>query len=165
MLTLFAFHGFFDLDLCAEGDLGHHTVEDIGIALGEALNQAIGKGRGIRRYGMSYVPMDEVLARVVVDISGRAYLGFSQTLDKRQVIPEPPSLRGEETFNFQDAKCFLEAFVERSRINLHIDYKFKEDTHHLLEAIFKGLGIAIDQATQIEPRRKGVPSTKAVLDL
>jgi len=164
MLMLFSFHGLFDLFLDASGDVEHHIIEDIGIAIGDAINRAIGDGKGIRRYGTSYVPMDEVLARVVVDISGRSYLAFSQTLDEREMIPKPSPL-AEGSFSFQDVKGFLKALVERGRINLHIDYKFGSDTHHLLEAIFKALGIALDQATQIDPRRKGIPSTKDTLDL
>lgn len=164
MLMLFSFHGLFDLFLDARGDVEHHIIEDIGIAIGDAINRAIGDGKGIRRYGTSYVPMDKVLARVVVDISGRSYLAFSQTLDEREMIPKPPPL-AEGSFSFQDVKGFLKALVGRGRINLHIDYKFGSDTHHLLEAIFKALGIALDQATQIDPRRKGIPSTKDTLDL
>lgn len=162
MLTLLCFHGFFDLELCATGDLGHHTIEDVAIVFGDAFNEAVGDGVGIRRYGFSYVPMDEALARAVVDISGRYGFSIDRGLEKKEAQAKPPRLEG---FSLEDAISFLDTFTKRARITIKIDYKGGPDLHHLLEAIFKALGLALDQATQLDPRRKGVPSTKETLDL
>lgn len=162
MLTLLAFHGFFDIEIDATGDLSHHTIEDVAIVLGDAFNEAVANGVGIKRYGFSYAPMDEALARVVVDISGRYSLAVDRTLEKEEAPAQPPPVEG---FSLEDAINFLDTFARRSRITLKIDYKCGNDLHHLLEAIFKALGLALDQATQLDPRRKGVPSTKETLDL
>jgi len=156
LLTLFAFHGLFDLDLEAKGDLQHHIIEDIGIALGKAFKEALGDKAGINRYGSFSATMDKVVVEANVDISGR------------------PSLEGEDmstetfddtNFTFHDAKEFLESFIQHAGISLvYIMKSRKGDLHHLLEALFKAMGKALDQATQIDPRRKGIPSTKGIID-
>lgn len=157
MLELFTFHGLFDLELQAKGDLEHHIVEDIGIALGDAFKKSLGKAGGIKRYGNSSVPMDEVLSNVAVDISGRPKMVF--TVGGAYGWKENLDLRSD------DFKIFLEGFIEHARVSLNISLTAGElDTHHAFESIFKAMGIALDQATQIDPRRKGVPSTKGVID-
>lgn len=157
MLTLFARHGLFDLDLEAKGDIEvdfHHTVEDAGITLGQALTKALGDKKGIRRYGFACVPMDEALVRVVLDLSGRPYLAYS-----------PPSaveaIGGN--FSFQLVEEFLRAFCVAGGMNLHVDILAGRDAHHMAEGVFKALARALDVATQIDPRVEGVPSTKGVL--
>ena len=158
MLSLFAFHGFFDLELKARGDLSHHIVEDIGIALGDAFRKAIGDTLSIRRFGFASAPMDEVLANVSVDISGRAKL----VLDSKITITEENlDLKKSDFINF------LQSFVEHAKITLHIVLGGGQsmDSHHYFEAVFKALGIALDKASQIDSRRKGVPSTKGIIDL
>lgn len=155
MLGLFAKHGLFDLTIKAKGDLEvdiHHTNEDVGICLGEAFKKALGDKKGIKRFGTAFVPMDEALARVTVDISGRPYLhtiNFPLFSEDKQ-----------ESYSMQDAKHFFESFVVHSDINLNIDVVSGASVHHVSEAIFKALGRALDEATQIDPRIKGVPSTK-----
>jgi imidazoleglycerol-phosphate dehydratase len=157
MLELMAFHGIFDLLLQAKGDLAHHIVEDIGIALGDGFKKAIGKAAGIRRYGHTSVPMDEVLASVAVDISGRPRLVF--------VIGGSSTWKDSLDLSADDFKTFLEAFVEHAKVSLNINLNAGNlDAHHAFEAIFKALGIALDMAAQIDPRRKGIPSTKGVID-
>jgi len=162
MLELFAFHGLFDLDIQAKGDLKvdiHHTNEDIGICLGQAFKKALGDCVGIKRFGSSEVPMDQARAKVTVDISNRyAFSGFR--------FPSrlfPKSITPKENYSLDDAGDFLESFAKNMNINLHIDIISGTDLHHVLEAVFKALGVALDQATQIDPRRKDVPSTKGVL--
>ena len=162
MLDLFTFHGFFDLELRAKGDLGvdyHHTNEDIGIVLGEAFKRSIGKAQGIRRFGGVSVPMEEALAQVVVDVCGRGNFSWN--------LPADLQLKKETGgYSFDDARHFLDSFAKKSGINIKIVIiEPSPDIHHLLEAIFKSLGIAIDQAVRIDKRRKGVPSTKGVIDL
>lgn len=161
MLSLFSKHGLFDLEIKAKGDLEvdiHHTNEDVGIALGEAFAKSLGDKKGIKRFGSVSVPMEESLARVALDISGRPSLHI--------IIRNPRHLQwaGKDTQNytFNDAKQFLEAFVRNAGANLHIEYR-GEDIHHILEAIFKALGRALCEATRIDPRIKGVPSTKGRL--
>jgi len=158
MLELFAFHGLFDLEVFAKGDLKvdiHHTNEDVGIVLGEAFKKALGDKKGIRRFGSASAPMEEVVANVAVDISGR---GFFKTLSN-------PSAGEEKGYTFAHANHFLEAFAKKMGMNLSIQlFSANSDLHTNLEPIFKALGIALDQATQIDPRRKGVPSTKGVID-
>ena len=157
MLTLFARHGLFDLDLDAKGDIAvdfHHTVEDTGITLGQALVKALGDKAGIRRYGFSYVPMDEALVRVVVDLSGRPYLAFNAP---KNVEP----IGGN--FSFQLVEEFLRAVSVHGGMNLHVDILAGRDAHHMAEGVFKALARALDQATQIDPRVEGVPSTKGML--
>ena len=162
MLTLFSKHGLFDLKLKAKGDLKvdiHHTNEDVGIVLGEAFKKALGNKKGIRRFGSIdvAVPMEEALARVALDISGRPSLHM-----RREGSPVPSVLYAKEGYTLNDAKQFLEAFVRNIGINLHIEYR-GEDLHHVLESIFKALGRALGDATRIDPRIKGIPSTKGRL--
>lgn len=155
MLTLFAFFGFFDLEIEAVGDLSHHSNEDVAIALGKAFNQALGEGVGIKRYGFAFCPMDKSLSRCVIDISGRPSFDFTGT------GRADPALNYSE----EEMKHFLEAFANSAKITLNIEAQFYGDLHHFIEAIFKSFGIALDMATQIDPRRKTVSSTKGVLDL
>jgi imidazoleglycerol-phosphate dehydratase len=155
MLTLFARHGLFDLEIEAEGDLAvdaHHTVEDVGIVLGHCLKEALGKKTGIVRYGMAYLPMDESLARVVVDLSGRGHL------EARLPRAEPVG-----AFSFQLVEEFLRAFAINAACTLHAEILYGRNSHHMAEALFKGLGRALDQATRIDARVRGIPSTKEVL--
>jgi len=162
MLELLCFHGLFDLTLeLKRGDLKHHIVEDIGIALGDAFKKALGDAKGIKRYGYASVPMDSVVANVSVDISGRPYLSFSIGLGA--VISYAEKFSDLKTDDF---KIFLESFVSHAKITLNITVPpaGEMDSHHVLEAIFKAMGVALDQATQFEPRRKGVPSTKGKID-
>ena len=156
MLNLFARHGLFDLEVEASGDIDidfHHTVEDIGIVLGEAFKQALGDKKGIRRYGQATVPMDETLASVAVDISGRPYLVYHVTLPKVKI--------GE--FDVELAREFFQAFVNHCGLNLHINVMYGDNVHHIIEACFKAVARAMDAATQHDPRVQGVMSTKGVL--
>jgi len=156
MLHLLARHGLMDLNIEAKGDLEvdfHHTVEDVGIVLGSALKDALGDKIGIVRYGCSYLPMDETLARVVIDFSGRAFLEHR--------VPELVPNIGN--FPFQLVEEFLRAVSFNVGANLHTEILYGRDSHHMAEALFKGLGRVIDQASAIDPRVKGVPSTKESL--
>lgn len=156
MLTLFAKHGLVDLDVKATGDLEvdyHHTVEDVGIVLGQAIRKAVGDKAGIRRYGHAYVPMDEALVRTVIDLSGRPYLVF-QAPDR----VDPIGL-----FPFQLVEEFLRAVSSNLGANLHVAVLYGRDAHHMAEGVFKSLGRALDAATTIDPRVTGVPSTKGTL--
>ena len=157
MLTLFARHSLCDLTVQADGDIEvdlHHTVEDTGIALGQAFAQALGDKRGIRRYGHAYLPMDETLARVVVDFSGRPFLEYR--------APAGDATIGT-AFSFTLIEEFLRAFSVHAGINLHVEILYGRDAHHMAEAVFKGLAKAVDQACQRDPRVEGVPSTKGSL--
>jgi len=157
MLTLFARHGIFDLELAANGDIDvdfHHTVEDTGITLGQALTKALGDKAGIRRYGFAYVPMDEALVRVVVDLSGRPFLAYNAPKDVEAV---------GGMFSFQLVEEFLRALSVHGGMNLHVDVLAGRDAHHMAEGVFKALARALDTATQIDPRVQGIPSTKGVL--
>lgn len=157
MLTLFARHGVFDLELAANGDIDvdfHHTVEDTGITLGQALTKALGDKTGIRRYGFAYVPMDEALVRVVVDLSGRPFLAYHAPKDVEAV---------GGMFSFQLVEEFLRALSVHGGMNLHVDVLAGRDAHHMAEGVFKALARALDTATQIDPRVQGIPSTKGVL--
>jgi imidazoleglycerol-phosphate dehydratase len=161
MLTLFIFHGLFDLSLKAKGDLNvdiHHTNEDIAICLGKAFKEALGDCAGIKRYGSKEIPMDLAAAKAMVDIGGRYAFDW-------RVPPYANSLPSKEGYAIDDGKDFLDTFAKNANINLHIEIYKGEDVHHVLEAIFKALGMALDEATQIDPRRKGVPSTKGIIDL
>lgn len=157
MLTLFAKHGLFDLAIKAKGDNDvdyHHTVEDVGLVLGEAFKQAIGDKRGITRYGFFLLPMDEALARVVVDLSGRACLVYEASAPTMFI----------RDFNLVLVKEFCRAFSNAVGCNLHVKLEYGEEPHHVSEAIFKGLSRALDSATRIDPRTTGVlPSTKGLL--
>ena len=163
MLELFSFHGLFDLNILAKGDFKvdiHHTNEDIGIVLGDAFKKALGDKLGIKRFGSISVPMEDVVANVVVDISGRGFFnGIKSAVDKLS------KYENDEGYSFEYANHFFEAFAKRLGMNLDINVSsLNPDLHTNLEPIFKGLGIALDQATQIDPRRKGIPSTKGVID-
>ncbi|MFA6053817.1 MAG: imidazoleglycerol-phosphate dehydratase HisB [Thermodesulfovibrionales bacterium] len=157
MLSLMSKHGLFDLKIKAKGDIDiddHHTVEDVGITLGKAVRQALGDMKGITRYGQAAVPMDEALAEVCLDISGRPYLIYKVEFPKRSKIKD---------FDPDLIEDFLQAFVSNSSITLHVQSHYGRNTHHIIEAIFKALGRALRQAVTIDPRVKGVPSTKKVL--
>ena len=156
MLELFAKHALFDLKLKAAGDLAvdhHHTVEDVGLALGDALNQALGDRKGIERYGFSLMPMDETLSRVALDLGGRPYLVLEMANRKKKILDFELSLLGE----------FLRAFATQARMNLHIRQFYGTDAHHAWESVFKGLARALKAACRRDPRVKGVPSSKGVL--
>ena len=155
MLHLFAAHGYFDLAIKAKGDLEvdqHHTVEDIGICLGQALREALGKKAGVRRYGEARVPMDEALAQVSLDLSNRPFLHFDVRFAPVSAALDPQLLRE-----------FWRALAINSGITIHIEVPYGENTHHIMEAIFKAMGRALDRATQLESRAQGAPSTKGVL--
>ncbi len=162
MLTLFAYHGYFDLKLTAAGDVqvdNHHLNEDIGIALGEAFKKALGDCEGITRMASAEVPMDMASAKVLIDLSNRAAFSFS---DKRPKFAE--ALKDEEGYSLHFAKDLLESFAKKLCMNLHIEISGEGDIHHYLEAAFKALGVALDKATRIDPRRSGeVPSSKGIL--
>jgi imidazoleglycerol-phosphate dehydratase len=157
MLTLFAKHGLFDLTIAAKGDVDvdyHHTVEDVGLVLGNAFKKALGDKVGIRRYGFFFLPMDESLARVVIDIGGRPHLVYGVETQSMFV----------RDFNLVLVKEFCRAFSNALGANLHVHLIYGEEPHHIAEAVFKGLGRALDAATQIEPRAADlVPSTKGTL--
>jgi len=156
MLDLFAKHGHFNLAVKAVGDTDiddHHTTEDIGICLGIALKEALGDKKGIKRYGNSFVPMDETLAQVVVDLSNRPHLEFRASFPQGKV----------GTFDTELVHEFLWKLALEARMNLHVILHYGSNTHHMIEAIFKALGRALDEATLIDPRVKGVPSTKGML--
>ncbi len=156
MLDLFTKHGQFNLDLQASGDVDiddHHTTEDIGICLGQALKDALGDKVGIKRYGNAFVPMDEALAQVVVDLSNRPHLEIRAEFPSQKV----------GTFDTELVHEFLWKLALEARMNLHVIVHYGTNTHHIIEAIFKALGRALDDATTIDPRVKGVPSTKGML--
>ncbi len=158
MLSLFAMHGLFDLKVRASGDLDvdyHHLVEDTGIVLGECFREAVGDKAGIRRYGSVFLPMDETLVRVAVDVGNRPWLSYE--------LPSAPGFVRD--FNVGLFREFFQAFVNQAAVNLHIRREAGQEPHHLAEAAFKGTGRALDEATMAEPRRDGqVASTKGTLD-
>ena len=156
MLSLMAHHGLFDLQVKATGDIEvdyHHLMEDIGITIGSAINKALGEKEGIRRYGFARIPMDESLADVVIDLSGRSYLIY-------KTPPSKGSLRDLPVALFED---FFRALSTHAMMNLHITVQYGRDLHHIYEAIFKAFGRALNDATTMEGGRKGVPSTKGKL--
>ena len=156
MLTLFTVHGFFDLILHAKGDIEvdfHHTVEDVGLALGQAVAEAIGERKGIRRYGHAVTPMDDALAAVTVDLSNRPFLVYNTPQPAVSEIGLSPSL----------AKEFFRALANRAGMNLHINVSYGENEHHVMESIFKAFGRALDQASAFDKRIAGVRSSKGVL--
>lgn len=156
MLNLWVKHGNFDLELCAHGDLCvdyHHTVEDIGICLGQAVKQCLGDKAGINRYGHVFVPMDEALALVVLDYSGRGHLEFDATFPSQKV--------GE--FDTELVEEFLRALAVNGGITLHVRMLSGRNTHHMIEALFKGLGRAMRQAAAADGQITGIPSTKGTL--
>ena len=159
MLTLLASHGSFDLRLWCAGDLhvdGHHTVEDIGIVIGKALREALGERKGINRYGTSFLPMDECLAMVSLDISGRPYLHYE--------VPEMAERVGD--FDTELLEEFLRAFSVHGGITMHVRVLYGKNTHHIIESIFKALGRALKTAIALEPNATDMkrPSTKGILD-
>ena len=156
MLDLLAKHGFFDLRIDAVGDThidDHHTVEDVGIVLGEALKQALGKKEGVRRFGTAWVPLDETLAQVTVDLSGRPYLVYNVKLPHRRI-------KGFDLYLFED---FFQALSTHAGMNLHINVPYGRNPHHIMESIFKAMAKALDQAVSLDPRVSGVLSTKGSL--
>jgi imidazoleglycerol-phosphate dehydratase len=158
MLTLFSKHGLFDLEVKAKGDLEvdiHHTNEDTGITLGQALTKALGDKKGIRRYGFFTVPMDEALIQVTLDISGRPSLHVKKSRDVQ--------FSRLENYSFHDSMEFMKAFCQHAGINMHVEVISGKDSHHIIEGTFKAMARALDAATQIDPRVKGVPSTKGSL--
>ena len=156
MLDLLAKHGFFDLRIDAVGDThidDHHTVEDVGIVLVEALKQALGKKEGVRRFGTAWVPLDETLAQVTVDLSGRPYLVYNVKLPHRRI-------KGFDLYLFED---FFQALSTHAGMNLHINVPYGRNPHHIMESIFKAMAKALDQAVSLDPRVSGVLSTKGSL--
>lgn len=156
MLILMTKHGLVDLNLSCEGDLDvdqHHTVEDIGIALGQAFNEALGTKQGITRYATVTTPMDEALSTISLDISGRPYFVYNVDGLKDKV----------GNFDTELVEEFFQAFASNARVTLHINLNYGRNTHHIIESIFKGFGRALDQASQHNPRIKGIPSTKGSL--
>jgi len=156
MLTLFSKHGLIDLEIKAQGDLqvdAHHTVEDIGIVLGQAIKQALGDKSSIRRYGTSYVPMDEALAMVCVDLGGRPYLVFNSRYTNERVGDMETELVEE----------FFRAVSVNAAMNIHINVLYGSNNHHIVEAVFKAFGRALDEAVRCDGRIKGVMSTKGLL--
>ncbi|MCP3176549.1 MAG: imidazoleglycerol-phosphate dehydratase HisB [Desulfuromonadales bacterium] len=157
MLTLFARHGFFDLRVAAQGDIeidAHHTVEDLGICLGEAFKKALGDKAGVRRFGRGTMPMHEALASVIIDFSGRPFLVFNVDMPKAQI----------GNFETELVEEFFVAFCNHAGANVHINLAYGDNLHHIIEAIFKAFGRAVDEATQLDPRIEGVLSTKGKLE-
>ncbi len=156
MLTLFAKHGKIDLKIQAKGDLDvdcHHTMEDLGLVLGDVIGQAAGDKRGIRRYGSFLLPMDEALALIALDLSGRPYLVYD-------LVPPAARIKDLDTALFKE---FFQALCVKGGINLHIQMLKGSEVHHVFEAVFKGFGRALAQALENDPREKGIPSTKGSL--
>jgi imidazoleglycerol-phosphate dehydratase len=156
MLTLFSVHGQFDLDVQAKGDLAvdyHHTVEDVALVLGEAICTALDNRVGIRRYGFAVTPMDDALAEVAIDLSNRPFL----------VYHLPAALASAGRFDRGLAKEFFRAFAVKGGMNLHINVKYGENEHHVLESVYKSVGRALKQAVAIDPDRSSVRSSKGVL--
>ncbi len=156
MLDQIARHGLVDLEVKAKGDLhidAHHTVEDIGITLGQALAKAVGDKKGVRRYGHAYVPLDEALSRVVIDLSGRPGLEMTGKFTRARV--------GE--FDVDLVREFFQGFVNHAQVTLHLDNLKGANTHHQVETLFKAFGRALRMAVELDPRVKGVPSTKGKL--
>jgi imidazoleglycerol-phosphate dehydratase len=156
MLTLFSRHSLIDLEIEVDGDVDvdfHHTVEDTGIVLGEALKEALGDKSGIRRYGHAYVPMDETLTRTVIDLSNRPQLE----------LRSPEKTPDAQNFPFTLVEEFCRALASNLRCNLHIEVLYGRDGHHIAESIFKSMAVALRHASENDPRREGIPSTKEVL--
>jgi imidazoleglycerol-phosphate dehydratase len=156
MLDAIARHGHFDLTVNAAGDVeidDHHTTEDVGICLGQAIQGALGDKRGIKRYGNAFVPMDETLAQVIIDLSNRPHLEFRAEFPSQKV----------GSFDTELVHEFFWKLALEARMNLHVIVHYGTNTHHMIEAVFKAFTKALDEATQIDPRVKGVPSTKGML--
>ncbi len=154
MLTLFCFHSGVDMELNCVGDLevdDHHTTEDVGIAIGKALLESLGEKIGINRYGSSYIPMDETLARVVIDFSGRPYLVYNARIDRERV----------GTMDTQNIKEFFKALSSEARMNCHMEVLYGDNDHHKIEALFKAFGRAVKQAIEVNSTK--LPSTKGLL--
>jgi len=157
MLHQIARHGFFDLTLDAEGDIeidAHHTVEDVGICLGEAFRKSLGDKAGIRRYGRGTMPMHEALASVIIDFSGRPFLVYNVDLPKAQV----------GNFEVELVEEFFVAFCNHAGANVHVNVAYGENLHHIIEAVFKAFARALDEATSLDPRVEGVLSSKGKLE-
>ncbi|MBR4666916.1 MAG: imidazoleglycerol-phosphate dehydratase HisB [Lentisphaeria bacterium] len=156
MLELFARHGKFDLKVQAAGDLevdAHHTMEDLGLVMGEVFSQALGDKTGIRRYGSFLLPMDETLVLIALDLSGRPYLVYD-------LVPPVEKVGTLDTALFHE---FFQAFCVKGGINLHVKLMAGGEIHHIFEAVFKGLARALEQAVSHDPKEKGIPSTKGIL--
>jgi len=156
MLTLLAVHGQLDLEIAARGDIQvdfHHTVEDVGLVLGDALSQALGDRRGICRYGHAAIPMDDALTTVTIDLSNRPYLKY--------LLPE--RVPRQNDFDTTLASEFFRAFAHKAGLNLHLHFAYGDNWHHMIEAAFKGLGRALRQASSMDSRIKGVPSSKGTM--
>ena len=156
MLTLLGKHSLIDLTVKADGDIdvdAHHTVEDTGIVLGECIREALGDKKGIRRYGMSYLPMDETLSRCVIDLSNRPHLEFRAPVS----TPDAPNLP------FTLVEEFFRAITNNLRANIHVELLYGRDGHHIAESMFKALARSLRQAAEIDPRETGIPSTKEAL--
>jgi imidazoleglycerol-phosphate dehydratase len=157
MLTVMGKHGLLDLTVRASGDLDvdcHHTVEDLGIVLGQALKRALGDRGGIRRFGSAAVPMDETLARATIDVSGRPYLVYRVPLSTRRI----------QAFDTELVEHFFEALAVHCGLTIHLEVPYGKNAHHMLEASFKAFGRALEQATRLDPRVTGVPSSKGRLE-
>jgi imidazoleglycerol-phosphate dehydratase len=156
MLSLLTYHSRMDLSLKAKGDIGvdgHHTVEDVGISLGDGIRKALGEAKGIQRYGMATIPMDEALVSVAVDLSMRPYLVFQMKLRRSKIGTFDPELVEE----------FFKALCNHARITLHINLLYGRNSHHMVEAVFKGFGRALREAVSIDERASEIPSTKGIL--
>jgi imidazoleglycerol-phosphate dehydratase len=156
MLSLLAYHSRLDLSLKAKGDIAvdaHHTVEDVGICLGDGIRKALGDAKGIRRYGMAMIPMDETLVSVALDFSMRPWLVFQMKLRKSKI----------GTFDTELVEEFFKALCSHARMTLHINLLYGKNSHHMVEAVFKGFGRALREAVSLDPRSSRVPSTKGVL--
>jgi imidazoleglycerol-phosphate dehydratase len=157
MLDSFARHGFFDLRVTATGDLhidDHHTVEDVGIVLGQALDEALGDRAGIRRYGSALVPMDESLAECAIDISGRPYCAFEADLPTTSIAG----------FDTELAEEFFRAVANSAKMTLHVSVRYGTNAHHMIEGCFKAFARALRVAVSVDPEESGVPSTKGTLN-
>ena len=156
MLSLMAYHSRMDLSLKAKGDIGvdaHHTVEDVGICLGDGIRKALGEGKGIQRYGMAMIPMDETLVSVALDFSMRPFLVFQMKLRRSKIGTFDPELVEE----------FFKALCNHARITLHINLLYGKNSHHMIEAVFKGFGRAVREAISFDERASEIPSTKGLL--
>jgi len=156
MLSLFAYHGSLDLSLRAKGDIvvdSHHTVEDVGICLGEGIKKALGEAKGIQRYGMAIIPMDETLGSVALDLSMRPCLVFNMKLRRSKI----------GTFDLELVEEFFRALCNHGGITLHINLLYGKNSHHMVEAVFKGFGRAFREAVALDKRMSRVPSTKGIL--
>jgi imidazoleglycerol-phosphate dehydratase len=156
MLSLLAYHSGLDLSLKAKGDIAvdaHHTVEDVGICLGDGIRKALGDGKGIRRYGMAMIPMDETLVSVALDFSMRPWLVFQMKLRKSKI----------GTFDTELVEEFFKALCNHARMTLHINLLYGKNSHHMVEAVFKGFGRALREAVLLDERASQIPSTKGIL--